>query len=205
MWLDVDTRLREVSGDTRSLDDFAQAFFAAEDGDWTTRTYDHDEVVTTLQTIAAFDWQGFLADQLTRTHERAPLAGLERGGYRLIYRDEPSDFQRSYESVFGQIDFTHTLGLTVTPAGKVTDVLWDGPAFHAEMTIGAEIVGVRGCSFSPEWLRQAVRDGGEVTLIVAKGGALRTVPIVAPSGLRYPHLARIDGTRARLDEILAPR
>ncbi|MET0283976.1 MAG: peptidase M61, partial [Polyangiales bacterium] len=29
VWLDVDTRIRELSGDTRSLDDFARAFFGA--------------------------------------------------------------------------------------------------------------------------------------------------------------------------------
>jgi predicted metalloprotease with PDZ domain len=204
IWLDVDTRLRELSGDTRSLDDFAQAFFAAEDGDWTTRTYDFDEVVATLDGIASFDWQAFFSEQLTQTHERAPLAGLERGGYRLVYRDEPTAFQTSYEAVFGSIDLTHALGLTVTPEGKVTDVLWEGPAFAAELTIGTKIVAVNGRDFSPDQLRQGVGEG-TVTLTVAKGGAMRTVAVEASGGLRFPHLEPIDGARARLDEILAAK
>lgn len=204
IWLDVDTRLRELSGDTRSLDDFAQAFFAAEDGDWTTRTYDFDEVVATLDGIASFDWQGFFSEQLTQTHERAPLAGLERGGYRLVYRDVPTAFQTSYEAVFGSIDLTHALGLTVTPEGKVTDVLWEGPAFAAELTIGTKIVAVNGRDFSPDQLRQGVGEG-RVTLTVAKGGAMRTVAVEASGGLRFPHLEPIDGARARLDEILAAK
>ncbi|NYD91253.1 M61 family metallopeptidase [Sphingomonas melonis] len=203
MWLDVDTRLRELTGEARSLDDFARAFFAADDGDWTTRTYDHDEVIATLQGVAAFDWEGYFSDQLTQTHDRAPLAGIERGGYRLVFRDEPSDFQRSYEAVFGQIDLTHTLGLTVTPAGKVTDVLWDGPAFMAEMTIGTEIRAVNGRRFSPETLRRAVRAGGAVSLLTAKAQAMRTVEVMAPGGLRFPHLAPIKGEMRRLDAILA--
>src|SRR5262249_55658469 len=34
IWMDVDTLIREKSGNKRSLDDFAKAFFGINDGDW---------------------------------------------------------------------------------------------------------------------------------------------------------------------------
>lgn len=126
VWLDVDTRLRELSGDTRSLDDFARAFFGAEAADPTTDTYDFEEVIATLNGVAAYEWKRFFEEQLTRTHDHAPLAGLERGGYRLVYRDTPSAYQAGYEAVSGTIDLTHAIGLTLTPGGKITDVRGTG-------------------------------------------------------------------------------
>ena len=208
IWLDVDTRLRALSRDTRSLDDFARAFFATTDGDRTTRTYQVDDVIDALDAVASFDWRGVFAEQLTKTHDHAPLAGLARGGYRLVYRDHPNSYQVSYESVFGQADLTHAIGLTVTPEGRITDVLWDGPAYDAGLTVGTSIVGVEGRRFSTEALCDAVRDTvrtGAVTLVVARGAHVRTATIAASQGLRYPHLERIADSRARIDEILAPR
>ena len=205
IWLDVDTRLRELSRDTRSLDDFARVFFGGANGDWTTRPYDFDEIVATLVDLTPFDWRRFFKEQLTETHDRAPLSGLERGGYRLVYREEPSEYQRCYESVYGQVDLTHSLGLTTSPNGSITDVLWDGPAFEAGMTIGTTIVGVGSCSFSPDELRRAVGDvAGVVRLTVTKGSRLYRVSIAAGTGLRYPHLERIKDRPARLDDILRP-
>ncbi|HEX8413304.1 MAG TPA: peptidase M61 [Sphingomicrobium sp.] len=204
IWLDVDTRIRELSGETRSLDDFAKAFFGRDDGSWQTSTYDFDEVVRTLDGIVAFDWQGFFAEQLTETHDRAPLGGIERGGYRLVYRDQPSDYQAGYEKVFEQIDLTHSLGLTVSPAGKITDVLWDGPAFEAGLTVGTKIAAVGGRVFAPDALRRAVAAGQEVRLDVTKGKAARSVVIPCRSGPRYPQLERQGDGPCRLDLILAP-
>jgi predicted metalloprotease with PDZ domain len=203
IWLDVDTRIRELTGETRSLDDFAHAFFGRDDGSWATSTYEFEEVVETLNAIVQFDWQGFFGEQLTQTHDRAPLAGIGRGGYRLVYRDGPSDYQKSYEAVFGSIDLTHSLGLTTSPDGKISDVLWDGPAFEAGLTIGTTIHAVDGREFSPEILGNAVaasRDGVRLDIVQAK--AARTVTIACSEGLRYPHLQAKSDAPGRLDEIL---
>lgn len=210
IWLDVDTQLRELSCDTRSLDDFAATFFAGEDGDRTTETYDFDEVVATLNAIAAYDWKRFFEEQLTETHEHAPLAGLERGGYRLVYRDTPTAYQVGYEAVFETIDLTHAIGLTLTPEGKVTDVLWEGPGYQAELTVGTTITAANGRSFSPDGLRQAIRDAGDgcnegrVVLNIRRASYVETASVEASEGLRYPHLERIDDRPARIDAILAP-
>ncbi|MDB5694768.1 MAG: putative metalloprotease, contains C-terminal domain [Sphingomonas bacterium] len=207
IWLDVDTRLRELSGEQRSLDDFARDFFGAHPGDWGTRTYVFDDVVDALDRVVSFDWATLFHEALADTHRRAPLAGLERGGYRLAFRDHPSGYQSAFDAEAGQVDLTHSIGLTVGTSGAVQDVLWDGPAFESGLTIGCTVTAIEGRSFDPDWLRQAVAragEGGTVKLAVTKGKTVRAFEVTCSSGPRYAHLEPIDGARARLDEILAP-
>lgn len=207
LWLDIDTRLRAMTHDQRSLDDFARAFFGGADGDWSTRPYSLDDVVLALDEIAPFDWRGFLDAQLCAPHDRAPLEGLERGGYRLAYLEDANEYQRCQEAVSGQADLTHTLGLVVANDGRVADVLWDGAAFRAGLTVGACIVGVGERCFAPDGLRRAVADarGSRVLLTVRRGNAIRRVGVDVESGLRFPHLLPVGREPARLDSILAPR
>jgi predicted metalloprotease with PDZ domain len=49
LWLDVDTRLRELSRDRRSLDDFARAFFGMRDGELGPLTYRFDDVAGAMR------------------------------------------------------------------------------------------------------------------------------------------------------------
>ncbi|RDE07353.1 M61 family metallopeptidase [Sphingomonas aracearum] len=207
MWLEVDTLLRELSGETRSLDDFARAFFGSQDGSWATDTYVFADVVQTLDRIVPHDWQRFFEEQLTETHERAPLSGLERGGYRLVYKDTPNSFQAAMDGLSGQLDLTHSLGLMTGRDGTLSDVLWGGPAFEARLTAGARILSVEDRQFSPDALQQAVRDrrGEDIALTVQRGRSVRSARIAYDRGLRFPHLEAIAGGPARrLDAILQP-
>jgi len=209
LWLDVDTLIRERSGGTRSLDDFARAFFGMRDGDWGQLTYTFDDVVRALNTVEAFDWTTFLRARLDEVSPRAPLDGLTRGGYRLVFRDVPTDYFKAEESRRKVTDLSYSLGATVDSSGKFTSVLWDGPAFRAGFTTEVEIVAVNSIAFDGEKLKAAVkatRGGGPaVELLVKQGDLYRTVRIDYREGLRYPHLERIGGTPARLDDILASR
>ncbi|UYY56961.1 M61 family metallopeptidase [Sphingomonas sp. S2-65] len=209
VWLDVDTRLRELSKERHSLDDFARAFFGSDkEGDWSTNTYSFDDVVAALQDLAPFDWKGFFLGKLEGKQESAPLAGLERGGYQLVYRPEPSAYWANVEAVSGIVNLTFSLGLTAGDDGKLQDVLWEGPAFQAGLTNGATLLGVNGRDYSPEVLRRAVTDAGEGTelhLRTRTGKREREVVIECPGGHRYPHLEpRAEGSR-RLDVILEPK
>jgi predicted metalloprotease with PDZ domain len=207
IWLDADTRLREMTGGERSLDDFARSFFGGADGSWATRTYDFADVIRALDKIAPFDWDGFFHGHLTETHERTPLGGIERGGYRLVYRDQPSSFEMSSRTVFGRIDLTHSLGMTTDTGGRLTDVLWDGPAFAAGLTVGAEILAVNGERFNPDVLSRAIADavtGEPVELTLAKGRHVRSVRVPYYGGLCFPYLERVGSGPDHLREILAP-
>jgi len=64
LWLDVDTRIRELSRGKRSLDDFAKAFFGAHDGRLEPLTYTFDDVVTTLNAVVPHDWAALLRARL---------------------------------------------------------------------------------------------------------------------------------------------
>jgi predicted metalloprotease with PDZ domain len=118
MWLDVDTRIREMSGGARSLDDFARRFFGRNDGSWSTDTYVFDDVVETLAGIAPFDWAGFFTEALHAKRRGALLDGLGRGGYRLVFRDSPSDYVTASEASAGNSDLRFSVGATVSSSGR---------------------------------------------------------------------------------------
>ncbi|KAG0731167.1 hypothetical protein G6F23_015576 [Rhizopus arrhizus] len=72
LWLEVEGKLRELSGNRRSLDDFARAFFGVGNGDWDVNPYTFDDVVATLNGIAPYDWATFLRGRLDG---HGPLTG----------------------------------------------------------------------------------------------------------------------------------
>jgi predicted metalloprotease with PDZ domain len=208
IWLDVDTRIRALSGDTYSLDDFTRRFFGGEEGSWATHTYTFDDVVDCLDGLAPFDWRPFFIEKLEGKHEGAPLAGIERGGFRLVYRQEPSAYWANTEKIAGNVNLLFSLGLTVREGGSISEVLWDGPAFRAGLTAGAEILKVNDAPFSSEAIRRAVAEavnGAPVRLRLSVGKHERLTEIECPTGHRYPHLEPLEGARPRLMEILAPR
>jgi predicted metalloprotease with PDZ domain len=207
IWLDVDTLIRERSGGKRSLDDFAKAFFSVNDGSQVRDTYVFDDVVKTLNDIQPYDWAGFFHSRLESNGPDGPLDGFARGGYRLVYNDVETDFLRSNEG--GVTDLTFSLGLVADPSGAIADVLWEGPAFKAGLVPGMKIVMVNGVAYSSDALKAAVkaalRTGPLIELQVKRGTSDRTVRIDYHDGLRYPHLERLAGVPALLDDILVPR
>ncbi len=55
IWLDSDTKIRELSGGTRSLDDFCKKFLGAPSTAPAVKTYGFEDVVATLNDVAPFD------------------------------------------------------------------------------------------------------------------------------------------------------
>jgi predicted metalloprotease with PDZ domain len=210
MWLEVDTLLRERSDDTRSLDDFAQAFFGVDDGSMLTRTYSPDEVVQTLGNIVALDWANLFDTRLHRREEGAPLEGLRRGGYELVYRDYRNDFCKSFDAQAGQYDMRFSIGLNIGDDGTVQEVMWGSAAFDAGITAGALIERVNGLEYSKEAISAAIEaaatTGGSLLLTMKARSQARTrdARLAYIAGHRFPHLVPIEGGRARLGEILSP-
>ena len=207
IWLAVDAKLRELSHDRRSLDDFARAFFGVDNGNWTVHTYTFDDVVATLNAIAPNDWAAFLRERIEAN--AAPLDGFAASGWKLVYTDKPSDYQKAAETESKVTDFSTSIGLAIsTKDGKIADVRWDGPAFKAGIAPSGTLVAVQGREFSPERLKDAVAasaKGVPVELLVKNGENYRTFHLDYRGGLKYPHLERIGGAPDRLAAIFAPR
>ncbi|MDB4973485.1 MAG: peptidase [Myxococcaceae bacterium] len=208
VWLEVDTLLRELSDDTRSLDTFAQRFFASSERRHSTSTYDFDEVVRTLNAVVEFDWATLLTERLERLEPGAPLEGLARGGYRLVYRDSPSEFARAADRASGAKSLRFSLGATLQRNGRVQEVLWESPAFDAGLTAGSDVLAVNGRVYAADELEQAIvaaQSGGPIELLVKRGKRHQLLNVDYTGGLRFPHLEPVEGARRRLDEIYAPR
>lgn len=211
IWLDADTLIRERTGGKKSLDDFAKAFFGVEDGNWDPAPYTFADVTTTLNGVQANDWAAFLRERLDAVGpgSRGPLDGIERGGYRLVFKEEPSGYMGALYKELGRNDFTYSLGFMMNGSNKITSVVWGGPAFEQGLTSGWEVVAVGGRAASADVLKEAVTaakgSSEPIELILKNGERFKTVRFDYHDGLRYPHLERIEGTPDRLGDILSPR
>jgi predicted metalloprotease with PDZ domain len=206
LWLDVDTLIRERSEDRRSLDDFARGFFGVEGGRTATSTYEFGDVVEELRRLVDIDWAAFLTERLESRRIGAPLDGLERGGYRLVYRKWPNDFALATDALSGITNLRFSIGLAVSTNGTVQEVIWDSPAFAAGIVASAELLAVNGVAFDAQLLREAVADteqSGQIDLLIRRGKQIREVSIKYLGGHRYPHLEPIGEGSRRLDRILA--
>ena len=141
-------------------------------------------------------------------HERLWMV-LQRGGYRLVYTETPTDFAKANEARRKVTDLTFSLGAVVDSTGKFTSVMWDGPVFRAGLTTERQIVAVNSIAFDGEKLKAAVKatkdNGPPVELLIKQGELYRSLRLDYHGGLRYPRLERINGTPALLDDILARR
>ncbi|MEN5169168.1 peptidase M61 [Brevundimonas pondensis] len=211
IWLDADTLIREQTGGKKSLDDFAKAFFGVEDGNWNPAPYTFDTVTSTLNGVQANNWPAFLRERLDAVGptSRGPLDGIERGGYRLVFKEQPSGYMGALYKELGRNDFTYSLGFMMNKANKITSVLWGGLAFEQGLTSGWEVVAVGGRAASADTLKDAVTAAkgstDPIELILKNGDVFKTVRFDYHDGLRYPHLERIEGTPDRLGDILSPR
>ncbi|MBW8749791.1 MAG: hypothetical protein JF584_19995, partial [Acidobacteria bacterium] len=99
LWLDADTLIRKMSDNKKSLNDFAKIFLGkgGNTGPLIV-TYTFDELVQDLNQVVPYDWAKFLHDRVDSINPRADVAGIERGGYRLVYRDKPSKSERMIQA-----------------------------------------------------------------------------------------------------------
>jgi predicted metalloprotease with PDZ domain len=217
IWLDADTKIRELTNGQKSLDDFAAEFFGVYNGSFITDPYTFDDLVAAMNKVAPYDWASFFRERVYDLHPAVPEDGFTRGGYKLVYTDKLQPWVVKGEAGYGMADFSTSLGFTVTlprpgeeggPKGALAGVWWNSPAFKAGVTPDMQIVSVNGKSFSPEDLRDAILQAEQskqpLQLQFKRGDDYATISIPYYSGLRIPSLQRVDGTPARLDDILAP-
>ena len=209
VWLEADQIIREGTGGARGLDDFAAAFFGVKPGDMGHLTYTFEDIVATLNAVHPYDWTTFLNERFRLPGQPAPLAGIEKAGYRLVWKEEPNPYAQGIEENGSSTSFSYSLGFALDKEGKVTGTQWDSPAFDAGLVTGAQVVAVNGEAYSAEVLKEAITaaKGGKepIELLVRRDDHFVTVPIAYHDGLRYPWLEPAGEGEQPLDRLLAPR
>jgi predicted metalloprotease with PDZ domain len=214
VWLDADTLIRKTTNNQKSLDDF-QRIFLGKGGNTGPQivTYTFDELVADLNQVMAYDWATFLHDRIDKINPRADLAGIEQGGYKLVYKDKPTATAQTYNANLparfaGGVNVWYSIGLSVNGDGTIRDVRWNGLADKARLVPGSKIIGVNGQAYSGDLLKEAIRDAkgktGPIHLIVQSDTFISTAEIDYHDGERYPVLERVAGTPAYLDDITKP-
>ena len=208
IWLDVDTKIRELSDERRSLDDWARSFFGVQNGRHQPLGYTFRDVVASLNAVQPYDWQTFLSARLEGHGPGAPLAGITRAGWKLVYGDTPTDFFKDVEAYRKVSDFYYSLGLVLDSNGRIADVLWNSPAFKAGLSQGFTVIAINGKAYKPELLKSAISaakvEHQSIELLLRQAERYQTTRIDYFEGLKYPRLERIDGAPDRLEAIFRP-
>ena len=209
LWLDVDTTIRQLSHNRRSLDDFARSFFGRDAGVHDASAYDFESLVAALNTIQPHDWAGFLRQRLDYTGDSLPYQGLKRAGWKVVWRDLPNARADDMRTLDRGLKLAASLGISVSAKGSVRDVQWHGPASGAGLIPGMHLVAVNGRDFSPDVLTDAIAAAANsdrpIALLVRNEDVYRTLKVDYHGGLRYPHLEHIKGAPDRLADIIRPR
>jgi predicted metalloprotease with PDZ domain len=216
IWLDADTTIRELTKGQRSLNDFCRIFFDGHDTGPELRTYTFDDVVNTLNQVVAHDWRSFLNMRLNSTATHAPMAGIERGGWKLVYTETPSPVFQGLEAVQHLTDVRYSLGMVIREAdptlgereAKLRDVIPDSPAWQAGLGPGMKLLGVNGRHYSATVLHDAIREAKSgskpIQLLVQNGSFQNIYSVNYHGGEKYPDLERIPNTPDVLREIIKP-
>jgi predicted metalloprotease with PDZ domain len=208
LWLDVDTTLRRLTNDQKSMNDFCKAFYAGSAGEPTLKTYTFEDVVSALNALAPYDWTGFLRTHLDSLAPSTPIEAIENGGWKLVYNEQPNEIEANTSLVDRVLDLSFSLGLAMREDGSVYDVTHGGPAYNAGIGPGMKVVAVEGQQFSPLALKVAIDAAKNATtpihLLVANGAQFQTYSIDYHGGVEYPHIERDNNRPDYLSEILHP-
>jgi predicted metalloprotease with PDZ domain len=208
LWLDVDSTLRKLTGDQKSMNDFCKAFFGGPGGDPALKTYTFEDVVAALSALAPYDWAGYLRTRLDTTSPNTPTEATENSGWKLVYNEMPNEIEENRGAMKRRADFSYSIGLIVDEDGAVVDVMHGGPAYQAGIGPGMKIAAVFGQQFTAEAMKESIVGAQTmafpIQLLVANGAQFQTYSVDYHGGLRYPHLERDASRPDYLSEILHP-
>jgi len=216
IWLEADTKIRELSNGHKSLDDFAKLFFGIDNGSYGTVTYTFADLIEALNAVQPYDWARFFRTRVYQVAPQVPTNGITQGGYRLVYNDVEPEWMKHMDPSQGT-SFATSLGIVVRgggddsdqPPGTITHVWWDSPAFKAGVTPDMQLQAVNDQAFSTSNLREAIvageKSNAPIKLLLKRDKEFITLTADYHQGLRYPHLERVESMPDRLDAILAAK
>ena len=205
-WLWVDVIIRQQSKGKKSIDDFCHLFHGAPSTGPALKTYTFDDVVNTLNQVVPYDWRGFWTERLTNHGPGAPLGGIDDSGWKLVYSDTPSEMINNMAGMYHFVPAAFALGLNLRDDGGISDTIEGEVAAKAGIGPGMKLVAVNGRRFSPEILRDAIKQSRTSTttidLLVENADYYKTYKLDYHGGEMYPHLVRDDSKADLLSEIL---
>ena len=205
-WLWVDVIIRQQSKGAKSIDDFCHLFHGAPSTGPALKTYTFDDVVNTLSQVVSYDWRGFWNERLTNHGPGAPLGGIEAGGWKVVYDENPSEMLSAAAGADHFVPSGFSIGLSVNGEGQITDTTEGEVAAKAGIGPGMKVVAVNGRRFTPEVLRDAVKAAKNsrepIDLLVENSDYYKTYSLDYHAGEKYPHLIRDDSKPDLLGEIL---
>jgi predicted metalloprotease with PDZ domain len=208
IWLEVDTKIRQLTNGKRSLDDFCHRFHGGTGGKAELKPYEFEDIVADLNAIAPYDWASLLKKRVTQTAAHAPLDGFTQGGWRVALGDKPSGFEKAAQGLRKRLDLSASIGLSLTSEGAISDVVMDSPAYKAGVGPGMKLVAVNSRRFSPkvmdEALAAAQKHSQSILLLLEDGDFFRTYRIDYRGGAKFARLERLKGQPDLLSKILSP-
>jgi predicted metalloprotease with PDZ domain len=208
IWLEVDAIIRQQTHGQHSLNHFCRRFHGGESGPPKVVPYTFDDIVHALNDVAAYDWASLLKERVSATSTRAPLGGIERGGWKLVYSDLPNAFTEAAEKMYKFADFSDSLGFSLGRDGKFADVIVGSPAYQAGLGPGMKLLGVNGRKWSPELLHAALKaaqqDSQPIELLAENAQSIQTYSVSYHGGEKHPHLERVTSQPDILSDILKP-
>ena len=200
-WLWVDVLIRQQTGGKKTMDDFCHAFHGGGIGAPEVKTYTFKDIVSTLESLAPYDWEKFWTERLTNHGPGAPLGGLEGSGWKLVFSETPSELTKAGEENREDIDSRFSVGLELHADGSVGDTVEGLPAAKAGIGPGMKVLAVDGRKFSKNVWRDALKASKSgstpMELLVENADYIRTFKIDYHGGEKFPHLER-DASRADL-------
>ena len=162
-----------------------------------------------LNAVQPYDWQAFLSARLEGHGPGAPLDGIARAGWKLVYVETPTDFFKDVEAYRKVSDFYYSIGVTLDSTGRIVDVLWNSPAYKAGLSQGFTVIAINSKAYKPELLKSAIsaaKAGHQsIELLLRQADRYQTTRIEYYEGLKFPKLERIDATPDRLEAIFQAR
>jgi predicted metalloprotease with PDZ domain len=150
IWLEADSLIRHESNGRRSLDDFCHLFFGGSSGMPESKPYTFDDVVAAMNQVQPYDWRTFFTSRLESTSPRAPLDGITRNGWRLVYTEQISRLQQLREKYWGYTDESFSLGLKLDMDGTVMDATPEMAAEKAGIAPGMKLLAINGRDGRPK-------------------------------------------------------
>jgi predicted metalloprotease with PDZ domain len=161
-----------------------------------------------MNEVAPYDWRTFFTTRLNSTEPHAPLGGITGGGWRLVFTDVQSSYQKALEEANKTSDLSYSLGVRLKEDGTISDITPGTPAYIAGLGPAMKLVGVDGHAYSIDVLRQAIRDAknraAPIVVLARNGESLAPYSINYHDGERYPHLERDSAQPNLLAQINKP-